>query len=117
MFACKDDKRTFYRCRRIPNSNPKKFELPQEDCAKGREFDPKSGYCKLEGGAQISSENNGSEPFECRKRGRHIDLKSDTHFYECTVIDVAKGVLKAIRYNCPPNEVFSGVEFKCIQLP
>ncbi|XP_031617353.1 uncharacterized protein LOC116337144 [Contarinia nasturtii] len=111
-----DDKSSFFECRLEKNSIPSAYEIRREDCEHGREFDEELGFCKLISPNEWTSSEVTTSEHECTRVGIFIDEKSDTHYYECIVKSVSKGILKSIRRKCPKYWIFSGADKKCVPL-
>lgn len=114
-----DDKTAYFECKleKDKNAVTPVYEIRKEECEKGREFDAELGYCRLITSTEwTSSESGSSERFECNGIGTYIDYSSETHYIECVVKSVCKGILKAVRRKCPKYTVFSAVDKQCIPL-
>lgn len=118
-----DDKHSFFICKLKKHSVPAEYELRKEGCARGREFVEGLGYCKLiipsdqpSYDDSSSSSESSSGRFECTHVGIFIDFSSETHYIECIVKSVSKGVLKTIRRKCPKNTAFSAIDKKCVAI-
>lgn len=99
------DKSTFFVCKFRYSS--KKFVLRKQDCAEGREFDAKLGYCKskfhvLDDDISSDSDDDSFENVECEKPGIFADYhhSNECKYYECIVKSVSKGTFKLIRHKC-----------------
>lgn len=114
-----DDKTAYFECKleKDKNAVTPVYEIRKEECEKGREFDSELGYCRLITSTEwTSSESGSSERFECNGIGTYIDYSSETHYIECVIKSVCKGILKAVRRKCPKYTVFSAVDKQCIPL-
>lgn len=114
------DTGSFFECKSNGGDESKEYTAEKQDCAKGREYAPNLGYCKLISdeesllGDSDSSESLTGEP--CSILGVSIDHSNDSRYYECIVKNVAKGILELIRRRCPKNHVFSMDDEKCVPL-
>lgn len=117
IFTDPERNTSYFECKLHGDGLLSYFELRKEDCAKGREFNAASGFCKkILDDEDISSESDSSEKFECRESGIFIDFEDETKFYECIVKNVAKGQLKTVHRKCPKYHVFSWADKACILL-
>ncbi|XP_031619123.1 uncharacterized protein LOC116338165 [Contarinia nasturtii] len=115
VLANPDDRYSFFECNLNKNSDPYVYEIRRGECEKGREFDEQLGFCKLVSDEWASSENH-SEWFECSTVGIFIDFSSDTHYVQCVVKSISKGILRPCRHKCPANSIFNGIDMKCQEL-
>lgn len=115
-----NDTHSFFECKSNSGEESNEYVAVKQNCAKGREYAPYFGYCKLTSDDESSVlDSDSSESLDgkpCEIPGVSIDFTKDSRYYECIVKNVAKGILELIRRQCPKYHVFSMDDEYCIPL-
>lgn len=108
---------TFFECKSVERAS-NGYNLLCKPCADTRNFDINLGYRQMTvkiGALTLKlSADATPDDIECTKTGLYVDHDDETKYYECAIVSVAEGILKAVHHQCPKFHVFTPVYKKCI---